>query len=110
MAIIYKDASVQGTAGVGTYATLYNASASVTALIGTLGICNTASTAATYRVGVMASAGTPSAADWRIYDATAPANDTVTLTLGIVVDAGDYVRVSSSANTVTFFASVSEIS
>lgn len=110
MAIIYKDASVQGTAGVGTYATLYNASASVTALIGTLGICNTASTAATYRVGVMGSAGTPSGAEWRIYDSSIPGNDTAFMTVGLVVDSGEFVRVSSSASTVTFFASVSEIS
>jgi hypothetical protein len=108
MAIVYKDISVQGTASVGTFATLYSASA--TSIIGTLGICNTASTAATYRVGVTASAGTPSGAEWRLYDATAPANDTVALTIGLVVDSGDFVRVSSSASTVVFFGSVSEIS
>ena len=108
MAIVYKDASVQGSASVGTYVTLYSASA--TSIVGTLGICNTASAAATYRVAVMGSAGTPSGAEWRIYDATAPANDTVTLTIGMVVESGDFVRVSSSASTVVFFASVSEIS
>lgn len=108
MAIVYKDVAVQGTASVGTYATLL--AASTTSLIGTLGICNTASVTATYRVGVTASAGTPSGAEWRIYDATAPANDTVALTIGMVVETGDFVRVSSSASTVTFFASVSEIS
>ena len=108
MAIVYKDASVQGTASVGTFATLYSASA--TSIIGTLGICNTASVSATYRVGVMGSAGTPSGADWRLYDATSPANDTVALTIGMVVESGDFVRVSSSASTVVFFGSVSEIS
>ena len=108
MAIVYKDASVEGTASVGTYATLYSASA--TSIIGTLGICNTASAAATYRVGVMGSEGTPSGAEWRVYDASAPANDTVALTIGMVVDSGDFVRVSSSASTVVFFGSVSEIS
>jgi hypothetical protein len=108
MAIVYKDIAVQGTASVGTYATLYSASA--TSIIGTLGICNTASTDATYRVGVMGSAGTPSGAEWRLYDAAAPANDTVALTIGMVVESGDFVRVSSSASTVVFFGSVSEIS
>lgn len=108
MAIVYKDASVQGTASVGTYATLYSASA--TSIIGTLGICNTASVAATYRVGVMGSAGTPSGAEWRIYDSSISANDTAFMTVGMVVDSGEFVRISSSASTVTFFASVSEIS
>lgn len=108
MAIVYKDVSVAGTASVGTYATLY--SASTTALIGTLGVCNTASATATYRVGVMGTEGTPSGAEWRIYDSEIAANDTAFLTVGMVVDSGDYVRIASSASTVTFFASVSEIS
>ena len=108
MAIVYKDISVEGTASVGTYATLLAASS--TSIMGTLGVCNTASAPATYRVGVTASAGTPSGAEWRIYDSSVAGNDTTFLTVGMVVDAGDFVRVASSASTVIFFASVSEIS
>lgn len=110
MATAYKPSQVQGTASTGTYATLYNTPASTEAIISTIVICNTAATAATYRIGLDTTAGTPGASEWLVYDADVAANDTVALTLGVCLDAGKYIRVSSSANTVTFSAFVSEIS
>lgn len=109
MATTYKPAQVQGTSGVTTYATLYNASG-VQAVISTIVVCNTATSDATYRIGLDTTAGTPGASEWLVYDAVVGANDSVALTLGIALDAGKYIRVSSSANTVTFSAFVSEIS
>ena len=110
MATAYKPSQVQGTASTGTYATLYNTPASTEAIISSIVICNTAAASATYRIGLDTAAGTPGASEWLVYDATVAANDSVTLTLGICLDAGKYIRVSSSANTVTFSAFVSEIS
>lgn len=110
MATIYKNAQVQGTAGTGTYTTLYNTDASTTAVISTILICNTAGAQATYRIGLDTTAGTPSASEWLVYDATVPANDTVALTFGATLGNTQYLRVSSSANTVTFTAFISEIS
>lgn len=110
MATAYKPAQVQGTAGVSTYATLYNVPASTEAIISTIVICNTASADATYRIGLDDTAGTPGASEWLVYDSPISANDTIALTLGVCLDAGKYIRVSSSANTVTFSAFVSEIS
>lgn len=110
MATTYKSLGLQGTAGVGTYGTLYNTSASVSAILSTVAICNTASSPATYRIGIMGSAGTPAASEWLVYDATVAANDTVFLTCGITLSSSQFIRVSSSANTVTFRAFVSEIS
>lgn len=108
MPTTYKEVQVQGTAGVGTYATLYSTDASTTAILGTIGICNTSSSPATYRIGVMDSAGTPSGAEWRVYDSVVAASDTVFLTVGMTVGPSKFLRVSSSATTVTFFASVAE--
>lgn len=110
MATAYKHNSVQGTAAVGTYATLYNTGASTQAVISTILVTNTAATTATYRIAIMGSAGTPSAADWLVYDSVVAGNDTIALTLGIAMGNNEFVRVSSSANTVTFSAFVSEIS
>lgn len=110
MPTAYKLAQVQGTAGVTTYATLYSTGASTTAVLSSISICNTASTSATYRIGVMASAGTPAAGQWIVNGATVPANDTVFLTVGLSLGNTQFVRVSSSANTVDFSASVAEIS
>lgn len=110
MATTYKNAQVQGTASTGTYATLYNTASATTAVISSIVVTNTAATAALYRVAIMGSAGTPAAANWIVYDATVQANDTVALTLGVSLGNTQYIRVSSSANTVTFNAFVSEIS
>ena len=110
MAMAYKPAQVQGTASVGTYATLYTVPSAKQAVISTIAICNTASTAATFRIGITTSAGTPAASEWLAYDTTVAATDTVFLTVGASLDTGKFVRVSSSATTVAFTAFVSEIS
>lgn len=110
MATTYKPAQVQGTAGVTTYATLYNTPADTSAVISTIVICNTSSSAATYRIGLDTTEGTPSASEWLVYDSSITGNDSISLTLGICLDANKYIRVSSSATTVTFSAFVSEIS
>lgn len=109
MATTYRHNGVQGTAGLTTYATLYNTSSSAQAVISSLLVTNTASASATYRIGIMGSAGTPSAADWIVFDSLVSGNDTVCLTLGIALGNSEFIRVSSSANTVTFSAFVSEI-
>jgi hypothetical protein len=110
MSETFKISQVQGTAGLTTYATLYSTPASTEAIISTIAICNTASANATYRIGIMGSAGTPGAAQWLVHGATVAANDTVFLTVGITLDPQKFIRISSSANTVTFSAFVSEIS
>jgi hypothetical protein len=106
----YKTVQIQGTSGVTTYATLYSTPAATEAIISTIAICNTAASSATYRIGIMGSAGTPGAAEWLVHGGTVSANDTVFLTVGITLDPQKFIRISSSANTVTFSAFVSEIS
>jgi hypothetical protein len=57
-----------------------------------------------------ATAGTPGASEFLVYDAAVAGNDTVALTLGVTMDAGKFIRVSSSADTCNFTAFLSEIS
>jgi len=111
MATIYKDAQTAGTASTGTYATLYSTGAATTAVISSIIICNESSSASvTVRVGIAASAGTPASGSFILYDRTIPANDTLTLTAGFALGNTKFIRVSSSAATVSFTAGVSEIS
>ena len=110
MATAYKYAQVQGTASTGTFATLYTTPASTEAVISSLVICNQSSSAITVRIGLDATEGTPGADEFLVYDASVAGNDTVALTLGITMDASKYLRVSSSANTISFSAFLSEIS
>lgn len=109
MPTTYKNAQLQGGANITTYGTLYNTSASATAVLSSILVTNTTSTARTYRIGIMGSAGTPSASNWLAYDVQVAGSDTTALTLGIVLGNSQFVRVSSSADTVTFSAYISEI-
>jgi hypothetical protein len=89
---------------------LYTTPASTEAVISSLVICNQSSSSITIRVGLDTTEGTPGQDEFLIYDAAVAGNDTVALSLGIALDAGKYVRVSSSADTCSFSAFVSEIS
>lgn len=109
MATNYKYSQIQGTAGTGTYATVYFTPAATQAVVSTIVICNTAATSATYRIGMDETAGTPGASEWLVYDSVVAGNDSVCLTLGVCLAANRFIRVSSSATTVTFSAFVSEI-
>jgi len=106
MATTYKEQVALGTASTGTYSTLYSTGAGVTAVC-QLMISNESSSAVTVRVGLADSAGTPSR--FRLYDVVVAGNDT--LSFGpINMAASRFLRVSSSANTCTFWGDVAEIS
>jgi len=115
MATNYKNAQVSGSAGgLGAYVTLYDtatASAnSATAVISSIVVTNTATAAKQYRIAIMgAPVGTPAAANWIVYNATVAGNDAVALTLGLVLGTSQYIRVSSTDDSVTFSAYLSEI-
>lgn len=110
MAEAYKYSQVQGTSSTSTYATLYTTPAATEAVISSIVICNQSSSAITIRIGLDTTAGTPGASEFLVYDASIAGNDTIALTLGITLDADKYIRVSSSADTCSFSAFVSEIS
>jgi hypothetical protein len=110
MATTYKRAGVQGTNSVSTYATLYEVPADTNSVLSTIAICNTSASAAVYRIGFDDTAGTPGASEWLVYGSSVSPNDTVFLSLGVSLQSGQFIRVSSSADTVTFQAFVSEIS
>lgn len=109
MATTYKVlGQVQGTSAVGTYADLYTVPASTSAVISTITVCNQAASDATYRVAV-AAGSTPATAEFIVYGGTVKANDTITLTLGLTLQATKKIVISSSANTTSFGAFGSEI-
>jgi hypothetical protein len=109
MPTAYKYSQVQGTASTGTYATLYTTPSATQAVISSIVICNQASSDVTVRIGLTTSAGTPTAAQFLVYDAVIAGNDTIALTLGVTMDASKFLRISSSANTCSFSAYLSEI-
>lgn len=109
MATAYKYSQVQGTAGLTTYATLYTTPAATQAVISSIVICNQSSSTITFNIGLDTTAGTPAASEFLVSGASIAGNDTIALTLGVTLDASKFIRVSSSANTCSFTAFVSEI-
>ena len=83
--------------------------ASTSAVVSTVVVCNQAASAATFRLSVSATT-TPANKEYVAYGMTVPANDTITLTLGLTLDSTvKYLIGSASAATVTFSAFGCEI-
>lgn len=110
MAVSYKVlGQKQGTSAVGTYTNLGGPGSGKEWLVSTIVICNQAASAMTYRLAVAQSPSSPNVTEFIVYGATVPANDTVTLTLGITLESGFALSASSSANTCSFSAFGTEI-
>ena len=87
-----------------TLTTLYTVPASTSAVVSTLVICNTASSATTYRIAVRPAGATVATQHYVAYDAALPANDTVTLTLGVTLATTDVISVYAASANVAFAA------
>lgn len=94
-------------------ADLYTVGSAVTggAVLSTVAVANTTGSAAAYRIFVRNNSGDTAAQSNAIgYDVAIAANDTVALTLGISLSAGQILTVrSNTANALNFFAFGSEI-
>ena len=87
-----------GSGVIGTYGTVYGPVAvSTSAIVSTIVVCNQAATAATFRLAICTTT-TPATKEFIAYGMTVPANDSITLTLGVTLDATvKYLQASSSA-------------
>jgi len=89
---------------------LYATPSSSAAVVSTIVVCNRASSARTYRLAVKPTSGTTLATDhYLAYDVTVAANDSVALTLGITLAAGNVIVTYASAADLTFTAFGSEL-
>lgn len=87
-----------------TLVSLYAAPAATQAIVSSLTVCNTAATATTYRIAVRPAGASIATSQYLVYDASLPANDTVTLTLGVTLAATDVVSVYAGSANVAFSA------
>lgn len=98
----------------GTIGTLENVAGPVGVgkswIVSSLVVCNQGATAATYRLAITSSASAATGAEYLVYGASIPANDTVTLTLGITMEAGKYILASASSASVSVSAFGTEVS
>lgn len=109
MATTYKILA-QSNPSATTETTLYTVAASTSVVVSTISIANQTGTAATYRIAVRPSAdATTSAKHYIVYGATVGASDSIMLTLGITLAAGDKIQIYASTANLSFNAFGSEI-
>jgi hypothetical protein len=93
-----------------TEATLYTAPSLTQSVVSSIAICNQAGTSATFRIAVRPSAdATTAAKHYLVYGTTVAANDTIVLTMGITLAAGDKILVYASTGNISFAAYGSEL-
>ena len=113
MATIYKQiAAAAGNGVIGTAANIYAASgtAGTYTVVSSIVICNTSSSSATYTIAINTASATYAAGRYIVYQATIAGNDTVALTLGLVLDPTNrYLNISTSSTGVNISAYGAEI-
>jgi hypothetical protein len=84
-------------------ANIYTAGTGVQAIVSTITVANITGSAATFRIACRPAAAAVANQHWIAYDASVPANDSLTLTLGISLAATDVLTVrSGTANAIAF--------
>lgn len=107
MAVTYKVLGQSAPAAT-TLTTLYTVPAATQAVASTLAICNQGLTT-TVRVAVRVAGAAITQSQYIVYDNTVNSNDTMFLTLGIALGAGDIVSVYAGTATTSFNLFGSEI-
>ena len=101
MAITYK-VLAQSAPSATTNTDVYTVGAGKQAVISTITVCNRAGTAATYRIAIRVAGSALSNEEYIVYDTQVPANDTISLTLGVTLGAADVVTVYASSANLSF--------
>ena len=108
MATAYKVLGQSAPAAT-TATTLYTCPASTQTVISTISVCNRGSATGTFRVAIRPNGATLTNAHYIAFDAGIAAKDTLFITVGATIDAGDVVEVYASTADFTFNAFGSEI-
>jgi hypothetical protein len=109
LAATYK-VLAQAAPSATTETTLYTVPSGYSAVVSTIAIANQAGSSGTYRIAVRPAAdASTTQKHWIVYGATVAASDSIMLTLGITLAAGDLVRVYASSADMSFSAFGSEI-
>ena len=108
MTTVYKVLG-QSNPTANTQTTLYTTPSGNNTVISTIAICNQASTSTTFCVAVQASGAALQSKHYVNFNTPVPANDTITLTLGITMGASDILSVNAASSTVSFSAFGTEI-
>lgn len=109
MATAYKVLG-QSAPSATTATALYTVPSATETVVSTVTVCNRGASAGTFRVSVRPDGASLANQHYVVYDASCAAKDTITLTLGITIDASDVLEVYASSGDFSFNAFGSEIS
>jgi hypothetical protein len=109
MGITYKVLG-QINPSANTATTVYTVPSLTSAVLSTVTVCNQSSVGATFRLAVRPAGEAIAAKHYINYDTPVPANDTVSLTLGITMATTDVLTANANTSTLSFNAFGSEIS
>jgi len=100
MASTYK-VLAQSAPSATTNTDVYTVGSGKSAVVSTITVANR-STSATYRIAIRPAAATLANQHYIVYDSTVPANDTISLTIGVTLAATDVVTVYASTANLSF--------
>lgn len=92
-----------------TDTTLYTVPAATQTVVSTINVCNQTAAPGTFRIAVRPAGAAILSQHYIAYDITIPANDTISMTIGITMSATDVITVRSSTGSISFAAFGSEI-
>ena len=108
MAITYKIlGQINPTANTAT--TLYTVPALKSTVVSSFAICNQSATACQFDLAVRQAGAVLSAKQYINFGTSLPGNDTITISIGMTLAAGDVVTVNSTTANVSFNVFGSEI-
>lgn len=101
MATIYKVLG-QAAPGATTATDVYTVPATTEAVISTIVVANRAGTAGTFRISVRPNGASQANEHYVAFDVPIAGSDSITLTLGITLDAGDVITVYGSSASLSW--------
>lgn len=93
-----------------TATTLYTVPASTSTVVSTITVANQAASAGSFRIAIRPAGAALAALHYIAYDVAIPANNSITLTLGITLATTDVVTVYASSASMSFNIFGSELS
>ena len=109
MAVTYKVLG-QSNPSATTATTLYTVPSSTSTVVSTITICNQAASADTFRIAIRPTGATLAAQHYIAYNTPIPANDTISLTIGVTLGTTDVITVYAGTTNLSFNLFGSEIS
>jgi hypothetical protein len=108
MATTYKILGQLNTP-LNTLDTLYTVPALTSTVISTIAVCNQSNTATTYSIAVRPAGEAINNKHYINYNTPIPANDTITISIGITLAATDVISANAASTSLSFLAFGSEI-